>query len=166
MFGVAQAALTNHPELQSVVIMQHPPRYDSPDVDPIGIKPQLAQYANSTFHQMWQSSAMKDRLTLGVHSLSCPDDVLTARYRDENSGRYDGVHMYGRQGMKAFSSSVILILKSFLTPANKTATNDDHSSCPQTKHMNDKKKTTKPEYQTNQTNYTIPVRNKFDILGN
>ena len=55
---MAQSALTNYPKLKKVVIMQHAPRYDRSDVDPLGLKPKLAMFANATFNQMWHSSAI------------------------------------------------------------------------------------------------------------
>ena len=174
MFAVAHAALTNHPQLQKVVIMQHAPRYDRPDVDPIKLKPELAKLANSTLNQMWHSSAMRDRIMVGVHSLDCPDDLLDVRYRDEQSGRYDGVHMYGRFGMRAYTRSLLQIIQSALpkmtnsptTPLTDDHPSDDHSTCPQTKYMNKQKKVTKPRYESNRNIYRVPVSNQFDILGN
>ena len=46
MLTVAYNALTAHPELTKVVLMEHPPRFDVIDADP---KPQLMKYANIAF---------------------------------------------------------------------------------------------------------------------
>ena len=57
-------------------------------------------------------------------------------FKDDNSGRYDGVHMYGSAGKQAYTESVINILLSAAQaiPAN----NDDHTKCPQTKYQKGK----------------------------
>ena len=52
MFAVAEAALTNHPQLENVVILEHAPRFDRKDVDPLGLEPKLATFANSTFYNV------------------------------------------------------------------------------------------------------------------
>ena len=168
MLSVAYNAITAHPELKKVVIMEHSPRFDETDVDPTGIKPLLVKYANDTLVQMLQSSPMKDKLVLGKHKLDCAGDKMAAMYRDGWSDRFDGVHMYGRQGRRAFTSSVLEIIKSALsTPHDaKTASSSYHSSCPQTQYMNKQKKKTVPSNQHNQNIYTVPVKNQFDILGN
>ena len=90
VFSAAHNALSRHPQLKKVVIMEHAPRFDAPDVDPTGLKPKLAL--------LWHSSVMKDRIVIGKHSLDCSGEQISVRYRDDRSGRYDGVHMYGSQG--------------------------------------------------------------------
>ena len=61
MLSVAYNAITAHPELKKVVLMEHLPRFDIIDVDPIGIKPLLVKYANDTLVQMLQASPMKEK---------------------------------------------------------------------------------------------------------
>ena len=148
--------------------MQHAPRYDRSDVDPLGLKPKLAMFANATFNQMWHSSAMRERIIIGKHNLECPDEQFEARFTNEQTGWYDGVHMYGRSGKKIYTNSLANIFKYCLptllnsdTPANS----DNHSDCPQARFRN-MKKTTKPRYQPSQHVYSVPVANMFDILGN
>ena len=173
MISVAENACKSHPELTKVVIMDHAPRYDTHDVDPTGLKPKLATFANATLAQMWHSSDMKDRIHIGKHNLDCTDDQIEVRYRSEQTARYDGVHLYGSQGRISYTNSVLQILKSVLPPplrktaftpssstSNQTWSTSDHSSCPQA--MFQKKK--KTMFTPNQ--YSVPVRNHFEILGN
>ena len=80
MFTVAEAALANNKQLIKVVIMEHAPRYDTQEVDPSGVKPKLANFANSTMSKMWHSSAMRNRIVLGKHSLSCNTDDKDSVY--------------------------------------------------------------------------------------
>ena len=42
--------------------------------------------------------------------MECSDDLIEARYRDETTGRFDGVHMYGFFGKRAFSRNLIRIM--------------------------------------------------------
>ena len=58
------------------------------------------------------STKLKDKLVVGIHNLDCTGGIREARYRDIRSNRYDGVHMYGPSGMKAYTISVLNILKS------------------------------------------------------
>ena len=161
MFCVAQNAIIKHPELKKVVIMEHGPRYDEKNVDPIGLKSKLAKFANSTFHQMWHTSDMKNRIVVGKHTLDCAGNQIASRYKDDWTGRYDGVHMYGRHGMLAYTGSVMEIIKSVLP----TPPHSDHTTCPQALYQKEKKMSA-PIYQSNKSRYSVPVSNQFDILGN
>ena len=114
MYSVAQNALIDHPELRKVVLMEHAPRRDTPDVDPTGLKSKLAIFANSSLTQLWHSSAMKDRISIGKHSLDLANERTNAVYKDDWTGRYDGVHMYGSCGKETYTKSVSHIIKSAL----------------------------------------------------
>ena len=46
MFSTAQNALLSHPNLKTVTILEHPPRFDNTNMDPSSLKPKLAKYAN------------------------------------------------------------------------------------------------------------------------
>ena len=49
--------------------MEHPPRFDTVDVDPLSVKPTLANLANTTLGQLWLNSPLKDKIFIGQHSL-------------------------------------------------------------------------------------------------
>ena len=119
---------------------------------------------------MWHGSAMKDMIMIGKHSLDCGGDQIGARYRDDWSGRYDGVHMYGSNGKNVYTRSVLQIVKSVLpTPHTKVPSSSSssfHSSCPQTQYQKMQKRKTSQRCQQNENIYTVPVSNQFDILGN
>ena len=149
--------------------MEHAPRFDVSDVDPTGLKPKLALFANSTFAQLWHSSVMKDRIVIGKHSLDCSGDQISARYRDDRSGKYDGVHLYGSQGKNVYTRSVIQIIRSVLPSSFGSATSSEsvHSSCPQSKYQQRQNtKRTNPQQEQNENIYSVPVSNQFNILGN
>ena len=153
MVTVAENAARKHPDLRKVTIMEHAPRFDENEVDPIGLKPRLAKFANSTIKQLVESSSMKDIIVVGRHQLDGGHDAM---YWDDRSGRYDGVHLYGREGKKMYTKSLIQMMKT--SPSY-------HDSCPQKLYQN-KKKTTSSSYQPGQKIFNIPVSNQFDILGN
>ena len=48
---------------------------------------------------------------IGNHNLDCSGGVKEARFRDLKNRKYDGLHMYGPSGKKAYTVSVLDILK-------------------------------------------------------
>ena len=112
MMKVAQDALKNHPELEKVTIMNHDPKYDTSDVDPVGLKSILANFTNAYFLELWLDSPMKNKIVIGSHSLDCSGEERTKRYTDDTSKRYDGVHFLGGLGKSVYTESVMKILLS------------------------------------------------------
>ena len=144
--------------------MEHSPRHDDPRVDPTGIKSKLAEYANATFATMLHNFGTGNKITLGKHNLDCQADMINTWYTDDNTGRHDGIHFLGSRGTKAYTWSVLEIIQNIL-PSNSFT---DHSSCPQAKYAKSQKqkqlKTLSHIYRRNI--YTVPMQNRFDILGN
>ena len=168
MFFVAENALARCPNLKAVIIMTHAPRHDISVIDPTGLKPKLAQYANSTFSSLWHSSAMKDKITVGKHSLNVSEDMMMAIYKDERSGRYDGVHHFGAHAKQFYTQSVLNIFKTVLpAPRIKNPTfSSTHTDQNRHKKTNNQTKTKTPNQQSRRSFYNVPVNNQFDILGN
>ena len=54
-------------------------------------------------------SSKKDKVVIGLHNLECVGGVREARYRDLQ--KYDGIHLLGPSGGKAYTISVLDILK-------------------------------------------------------
>ena len=106
MMNIAQKALSQNKSLTKVIIMEHPPRFDGK------VNPQLAKLANSTLDQLWVLSPLKGRIVIGRHSLesSGVGNIHLARYKDHNTGRYDGVHFYGFRSVRDYTDSVKTIL--------------------------------------------------------
>ena len=136
-------------------------------MDPTGLKPKLAEFANSTFAHLWHSSTMKDNIVIGKHSLDCAEDMVQAWFKDDWSGRYDGVHMYGRQGQSAYTQSLLKIFKSVIPTQQfkNLSSTSSHTDCPQTVYQKKSGKTN-PDKQRSKTTYNVPTRNKFNVLGN
>ena len=93
MMKVAVDALANHPSIKNVTVMNHSPRFDSREVDPVGLKPNMANFSNSYLLELWLDSPQKKNIFIGSHTLDFSADVRNERYTDDISGRYDGVHL-------------------------------------------------------------------------
>ena len=162
MMTTAEHVINVNPGIQKVIILEHPPRYDAKEVDPIGLKPELAKYANNVFHQLWFASKLKHKIVLGQHKLDCSEKARLARYTNAYSKKYDGIHMYGTAGRTAYTNSLISILSNHITPpavGPRPRQSNYHKSCPQTKYTSEQKK-------HNNTRYSVPVNNRFSVLGN
>ena len=135
-FSSAVLALQHQPSLKSVLIMKQTPRYDPLDVDPLSLKPALSQLFNNTLVEEWMSYPQKERIFVGSHNIDCSGAVQAARYRHTQSGRFDGVHLYGTTGSKAYTQSMLNIMQSA-----SLISKDDlyHATCPQTRHQRSKR---------------------------
>ena len=89
--------------------MKLTPRYDTTENDPQSIKAALTQIYNDTLLKLWIESPIKDKIHIGSHSLECTGGVKKARYM--LGSKYDGLHMYGPSGQKAYTESVLKILR-------------------------------------------------------
>ena len=115
--------------------MSHAPRYDVPDADPAGLKPNLAAFANSFLLELWIDSPLKHKRHIGSHTnLECSGDLRTQRFTIERTGKYDGVHMYGTSGRVAYTDSVLNILRSSLSLSGRAPERDSHTNCPQAEY--------------------------------
>ena len=111
MMKVAKDALAN---VKKVTIMNHAPRYDTHSVDPMGLKQKLAKYANNYMLELWLDCPMKDKIFIGRHNLECTGEERIKRYKDDHSGRYDGVHHNSGAGKAVYTESVLDIVLSSL----------------------------------------------------
>ena len=116
------------PSLTKVLIMKQIPRYDPADVDPLSLKASLSILFNNTLTNLWMESPFKQKMFIGNHNIECNGAIREARYRHTKSGKFDGVHLYGSSGTKAYTLSVLNILRA----ANMTASEHNfHQSCAQ-----------------------------------
>ena len=164
MMATAENAILKHPEVKKVVILEHPPRFDIEEKDPLGLKPEFAKYANNMYRQLWFQSKMKDRIVIGQHKLECSEQARIDRYMNKKKNKYDGVHMYGAEGRKAYTENILSILTHNIPPPSsrlRPRPENSHKSCPQTKYMNTKQNKSHPDAE-----YSVPVQNRFNVLGN
>ena len=78
--------------------------------DPLSVKSALSHTYNDCIVQQWLKSPLKDRIELGSHNLECTGGVRDSRYK--SGRRYDGIHMFGPSGKKAYTESLLQILRS------------------------------------------------------
>ena len=141
MFAVATDAVENHPELRKIILMEHAPRFDTAEVDPLGLKPKLALYANKLYKELVNKSDMKKKIMIGNHKLDCVGDQRLGRYTDEVTGRYDGVHHNHGFGKRAYTRSVLDIITFAALP------------------MTDRR-------LPSSSSFSVPTNNRFNVLGN
>ena len=110
-FDACLLALDRQPSLKNIIILKQTPRYDPHSSDPLSIKPALAEIFNSTLTELWMSCPLKSKIYLGSHNIECSGAIQLARYQHTRSGRFDGVHLFGPSGSKAYTSSVINVLR-------------------------------------------------------
>ena len=150
--------------------MKQTPRYDPANVDPLSIKPALAELYNNTITEQWMDSQFKDRIIIGNHNIDCTGSIRESRYRVTKTGKFDGLHLWGNSGCKAYTNSVINILKfaQLTSPAY-----DDHQTCPQ--YMYQQQHRYRQRTQTGrrgnidtrsvQTEFSVPMKNRFESLS-
>ena len=159
--------------------MEHPPRFDGE------LNPQLANLANSTLGQLWVLSPLKGRIVIGRHNLesSGVGNIHLARYKDHNTGRYDGVHFYGLRSVRDYTDSVKNILKLALSDeqaaklsASAQTANDDHLSEEQAQYQwrqaegkhtsrQDKSNTAHRYGDQAQHRQSVPTQNRFQYFN-
>ena len=170
MFDTAVNALKVQPTLGKIILMKQVPRYDPPHVDPLSLKPALSILFNNTMTNLWMESSYKERIHIGSHNIECTGAIKESRYRHTKSGKFDGIHLFGSSGQKAYTLSVLNILQQ----ANVTSSEHDyHLSCAQFKYQNKQKRS---EYKSNkgdrpndrknnQDNFKVPTYSRFTGLN-
>ena len=110
LFTSVSNALNSNQKIQKAIILKQTPRYDPTSADPQSTKAALAQLYNDTLDQLYLCSSLKNKICIGSHDLECSGGVRYSRYR--KIGKYDGLHFYGSSGRKAYTESVLNILRS------------------------------------------------------
>ena len=154
----AEKALGAHPELRKFIILEHPPIFGTSDKDPLSLKTELAKFANSTYQQIWSESALKNKIVIAKHNLEYSENSQRDIFTNMQNNRFDGIHMYGRDGRRAYTESVLSVLMNNV-PRLRPRPAEFHKSCPQTVYKNAQKNGSVPRY-------TVPVQNRFNVLGN
>ena len=178
LFNTCENAVKENQNLKKVIIMKQTPRYDPANVDPYDLKPVLSELYNRTLVQCWMSSNLKDRINVVGHTIECSGSIREARYRETKTGKFDGLHLLGSSGRKAYTNSVLNILKL----AGMVDPNFDHSDCPQTRHQagnrnygrrnnnlqmdvdSRKSECGKKVFSDVYNNYQVPTKNRFNGL--
>ena len=154
--------------------MKQIPRYDTYASNPPGLKPFLSKLFNETLDELLSSNQHKNRIYIGNHNLECSGGVFEARYRNTQAKKFDGIHMYGPSGMKAYTASVLSILSSAQLVKNTPPRYYDqfvHSRCEQARYQarqvyGVRRMQTRPNNKSNNFKYSIPTNNMFSLLQN
>ena len=179
LFTSVENTIKANPKIKKAIILKHIPRYDCVENDPLGIKAALSHIYNDSIVQQWLKSPLKDRIELGSHDLECTGGVRDSRYR---SGRkFDGIHMRGPSGRKAYTESVLQILRNtghiknsppayFRRYHEKYTTqvvSQDRYHCPtqNTDYLRDRDIRNKKQNNYSRYQYTIPTSNRFVQLS-
>ena len=179
LFTSVENTIKANPKIKKAIILKHIPRYDCVENDPLGIKAALSHIYNDSIVQQWLKSPLKDKIELGSHDLECTGGVRDSRYR---SGRkFDGIHMRGPSGKKAYTESVLQILHNtghiknsppayFRRYHEKYTTqvvSQDRYHCPtqNTDYLRDRDIRNKKQNNYSRYQYTIPTSNRFVQLS-
>ena len=177
LFQTAVNALSGFSTLEKVVVMKQTPRYDPINVDPLSLKPALAELYNNTLTQEWMDCDIKDKIYIGNHNIDCNGAIREARYRETRTGRFDGIHLYGSSGRKAYTKSVLNILKDARVTTEEY---NYHQDCPQYRYQHRQDRHTNyrthntvqqflPVYNRNLSNkmpvFSLPTENRFAALS-
>ena len=175
IFQAGVNALSASNSLEKIVIMKQIPRYDPTQVDPMSLKPALSQLFNNTLTDLWMNSEFKDRIIIGNHNIECSGAIKESRYRETKTGRFDGIHLYGSSGRKAYTNSVLNILQCAQLTSSEY---EYHKTCPQSRHQDRQNRqrsqnkhrqrfNTKSDWNVyNQQNeFTLPTANRFESLS-
>ena len=198
LFEVAEQALKKSKSLKKVIIVKRLPRYDSNTDDILGIKPQLSNFANICYDQLWVKKGRPNNIQIvELDGLDSTDYLRNIVY-GENTGNYDGLHLRGPHAARHFTYRAVQAVKSiiggFVKQPRKTNVKSNHRNCPQAKYQSANKPTNqrsdKPGHSqsqgvnsghqsaagaqggrysdvvTGKNKYSVPVGNRFDVLGN
>ena len=172
LFATATNALKVHPTLTKVIIMNQIPRYDPLSVDPLSLKPALSHLFNVTLTELFMKCTDKEKIFVGSHNIECSGAIKESRYRHTKSGKYDGIHLFGSSGQKAYTKSVLNILKSAKITDSEF---EYHFSRPQFRYQNRRSanhrnnhtgsnfrkaiKNIRPDY------FQVPTYNRFSVIS-
>ena len=182
LFQAAVNAELKYPELKKIILMKQTPRYDSNTSKPPGLKPYLSQLFNDNLDKLCNSAQTK-KISIGNHNLDCHGGVFETRYRNSQTNKFDGIHLYGPSGVKAYTASVLNILSSaqlvVKTPP-KYYDQYPHMKCPQAKYQTQQKyrmqssgqssnyvqySTYRHEKSCEATQNSVPTKNKYSSLS-
>ena len=101
---LAWSLLCDNPNIQQIILSKRTPRIDCP------LRKQLTEIANDELIRL-HSLYCQSKIHIGEHNLQCSSVNQTAAlFGAKGNGRYDGWHLYGNQGVKRYTDSVLNIL--------------------------------------------------------
>ena len=137
----------------------------------IPFKQALSDIFNKTLTDLWLASSFKHKIFVGGHNIECSGGIRASRYKNIQTGRFDDIHLHGSSGKKAYTHSVLNILKG----AGLVEKDFDHQNCSQTIYQAKQKNFNrhkvwpfdrdirKPIFLKEQN--TVPLHNRFAVLN-
>ena len=134
LFSIAETALQTYPELQKVILLRRPPRFDPVGVDPLQLKPQLSKLGDAFLFDLWCNSRFKNRIFLGDYLMPDPRDhhAHLQVYGHPDHVQYDGLHMSGPGGRRIFQECILNTLDKagLISPKQKSTSPEASPSQP------------------------------------
>ena len=170
MISAARNIVQKYPEIEKVLILDRPPRFDPLSTDPAQLKPKLSEYGNKVLREELEKCDVKHKIFICPHSL--PKEPQENLYGHPDRRGYDGIH---------FTRSVCNILQKHLDshsrePHRQTipriaqpSSSGSRSSAATTSTLKPSAKSDSvvPETCThNNFTYAVPTYNYFSALGN
>ena len=151
-------------------------------MDPRSFKPALVHVFNTALVELWIESALKDRIAIGNHTLEAVNSLRQARYRDSINHRFDGIHFYGPSGGKAYTISILNnlinagILKTRVAASSLFSNFCRRKPSPLARRIaattaefgrscDVRDTAVAPKRQNLESQYNVPVQNKFSPLN-
>ena len=89
IMNIAENAIADHKTLKNITILDHTPRFDSKNVDPKGVKQNLAMFANSYMRELWIDSPHNKSIHVGSHTMDAPANNRNAWYMSMSRPKED-----------------------------------------------------------------------------
>jgi hypothetical protein len=112
MFKLAESVLQTYKDIEKVIILKKPPRFDPIRDDPLQLKPQLSSLGNALLFDLWCKSNMRNKIVIGDHQIPhLLGDSHHLVFGHPESGKYDGLHLHGSEGQATFQASILGIMR-------------------------------------------------------
>lgn len=110
LISVAEEAIMNKQTVKKDVVLQATPRHDPVTIDLLSFKRALVHVFNTALVESQMASSLRDKIYIGQHDLVSNGAIFEARYQDIIRKRFDGVHLWGPSGSKAYTLSLFNVL--------------------------------------------------------
>ena len=109
MISAARNIILRNPAVEKVIVLERPPRFDPPSLDPFRMKNQISKFGNEALHDALEHCDVKDKIVISNHSL--PDSFQHNLYGHPDSIAFDGIHFNGIDGRNHYTRSLCNILQ-------------------------------------------------------
>ena len=164
LFEIAEKSLENH-NLERVILMKRVFRCDIDD--PNGLRHKLSEYGNRVLDDIWLDKGCPKNIILGQQHLEGNPEQIIQRFGDPLESNFDGVNLRGKLAVQHYTRSFLNVLLDNL-PSTKVP---DHMLFQPSSHYKQRSyasvtKPMVPQPGVEGNNYSIPVSNRYSILGN